>query len=288
MPDRVFDVDFGQVVQNAQRASGEYQPLSDAEGFLLATDDSTVLASQNGRIALYQEIDLEVLVKENRVFAPYAVEVQRPWTAPLGFDLNPNVATRCYEYLYVFSAPLANQQISSSVGEFFKDLGLDSSIGNRGSITAIPGGYQIPDNAQCIYAQSTISVNNLSVAASVWNGLLVADAPLATPPVQGDPYAPLQCAEMQVSEVNKWGSLPEIIGPKLYCYRFIEYPSQELSASVLGPDNPILNGEGLMQRNHSSLSIKIMCREVELSDGEYIIRAANAYNNANADDVNES
>jgi hypothetical protein len=31
-----------------------------------------------------------------------------------------------------------------------------------------------------------------------------------------------------------------------------------------------------------------MCREVELSDGEYIIRAANAYNNANADDVNES
>jgi len=286
MPDRVFDVDFGQVVQSASRPAGEFQP--DADSFILATDNSTILEQSRGRVVLYQEIDLEVLVKENRVFAPYAVEVQRPWTAPLGFDLNPYVPTRCYEYLYVFSAPLANQEIPGTVGEFFKDLGLDSSIANRGSITAIPGGRQIPDNSQCIYAQSTVSVNNLSVAASVWNGLLTYGDPTSFPPVDPDPYAPLQCGEMQVSEVNKWGSLPEIIGPKLYCYRFIEYPSQELSASVVGPDNPIVNSDGLMQRNHSSLSIKIMCREVELSDGEYIIRAANAYNNANADDVNES
>jgi len=286
MPDRVFDVDFGQVVQNANRPAGEFNPTDDS--FILATDNSTILEQRNGRIVLYQEIDLEVLVKENRVFAPYAVEVQRPWTAPLGFDLNPNVATRCYEYLYVFSAPLANQQISPFIGEFFKDMGLDSSIGNRGSISAIPGGRQIPDNSQCIYAQSTISVNNLGVSPSVWNGLLTAGDPTTLPPTASDPYVPLQCAEMQVTEVNKWGSLPEIIGPKLYCYRFIEYPSQELSTAVLGPDNPIVNGDGLMQRNHSSLSIKIMCREVELSDGEYIIRAANAYNNANPDDVNES
>lgn len=286
MPDRVFDVDFGQVVQSANRPSGEFQP--DSDSFILATDNSTILEQSNGRLVLYQEIDLEVLVKENRVFAPYAVEVQRPWTAPLGFDLNPYVPTRCYEYLYVFSAPLANQQIPATIGEFFKDLGLDSSIANRGSITAIPGGRQIPDNSQCIYAQSTISVNNMGLAASVWNGLLTAGDDTAVPPISPDPYVPLQCGEMQVSEVNKWGSLPEIIGPKLYCYRFIEYPSQELSSSVLGPDNPIVQGDGLMQRNHSSLSIKIMCREVELSDGEYIIRAANAYNNANADDVNES
>lgn len=287
MPDRVFDVDFGQVVQSASRVGGEYQPSTANQSFTLATDNSTILEEGNGRVALYQEIDLEVLVKENRVFAPFAVEVQRPWTAPLGFDLNPYVPARCYEYLYIFSAPLANQDIPNNVGEFFKDLGLDSSIGNRGSITAGVG-RQVPDNSQCIYAQSTVSINNLGTAASVWNGLLVSPDPFATPPVLGDPYAPLQCGEMTVTEVNKWGSLPEIIGPKLYCYRFIEYTSQELSSSVLSAENPIVLGEGLMSRNHSSLSIKIMCKEVNLSEGEYIIRAANAYNNANADSVNES
>ena len=93
--------------------------------------------------------------------------------------------------------------------------------------------------------------------------------------------------EISVTEVNRWCSLPDIIGPKLYCYRYISYPSQYL-AGISGGENPLVAADGITSRNHSSLSIKILCEEVKLSDTEYLTRAANAYNNANIMDDNRS
>lgn len=281
---RIFDVDWGQLTLGMTRPAGA--PSATSVTWANMTDNETLLHdNQLGSAVYFQTIDLEQLTMEGRSFNPLAIEVQRPWTAPLGQDWNFLPPTRHYEYLYIFTAPLANQRIITSGNlEGFKDLGLDSSIGGRGSPSFV--GQQLPDNAQCVFAQSTISVNPIANAASVWNGTLVATE-VGPPPVIGDPYAPLMAGEMQVTEVNRWGSLPAILGPKLFCYRYIAYPSQQMTG-VFNADNPILNAIGSTARNMSSISIKIICEEADLSESEYLVNAANSYNNANFDDANRS
>jgi len=282
MPDRIFDVDWGQVVHSVSRVAGTDTPASDE--FTMADDNGTIIEQGSSMCVIFQEIDLEQLTIEGRVFTPKGIEVQRPWTAPIGQDWNFFPATRCYEYLYVFSNPLPNDALTVGSIEGFKDMGLDASLGGRGS--QVYNGFQVPDNAQCIFAQNTVSVNQMANAASVWNGTLEGGS-AGPPPVPADPYAPLMAAEMTVTEVNRWGSLPDIIGPKLYCYRVLFYPSQYQSG-LSGGANPIVNATGFTARNHSSISIKIVCEEAKLSEGEYLTRAANAYNNANAIDPNRS
>ena len=283
MSDRIFDVDWGQVVHAASRPALSTSPTS--ESWNVVNPGEEVIFEGSGNIVLFQEIDLELLTLEGRVFSPQGVEVQRCWTAPIGQDWNFFPATRCYEYLYIFTAPLANDTVDAVDIEAFKDLGLDQSLGGRGTTTW--DGKQIPDNAQCVFAQNTVSVNSMANAASVWNGTLVSENPLADPPVVGDPYAPLMAGEMTVVEVNRWGSLPDILGPKLYCYRVLYYPSQYMSG-ISGGDNPLVNATGSTARNHSTLSIKLVCKEVKLTEGEYLITAANAYNNSNQMDSNRS
>jgi hypothetical protein len=282
---RIFDVDWGQVSLSVSRPAAAPSPTVITWSNL--TDNETLLHDdQLGNVVYFQTIDLEQLTMDGRSFNPLAIEVQRPWTAPLGSDINFLPSNRHYEYLYIFTAPLPNQEIIVNGDlQAFKDLGLDTSIAGLG--TSLWRGQQIPDAAQCVFAQSTISVNPIANAASVWNGTLIAADPAGVPPVIGDPFAPLMAAEMQVTEVNRWGSLPAILGPKLFCYRFMSYPSQALTGLV-GIDNPILLGQGITLRNMSPLSIKIICEEANLSESEYLVSAANAYNNANYDDPNES
>lgn len=282
---RIFDVDWGQLTLGMARPA--LAPSATSVTWANMTDNETLLHdNQLGSAVYFQTIDLDQLTMEGRSFNPMAIEVQRPWTAPLGQDWNFLPSTRHYEYLYIFTAPLANQSIITSGGlEAFKDLGLDSSSGGRGSGSL--SGQQIPDNAQCVFAQSTISVNPMANTASVWNGTLIASDPGATPPIVGDPYAPVMAGEMQVVEVNRWGSLPAILGPKLFCYRYISYPSQQMTG-IFNADNPILNATGSTARNMSSISIKIICEEANLSESEYLVNAANSYNNSNFDNPNRS
>lgn len=285
MASRIFDVDWSQVTLGVNRDANATLPTSGPTWNVLG-DNGDLLSQDNfGKAVFYQEIDLEQLTIEGRTFSPKGVEVQRPWTAPLGQDWNYVPTTRHYEFLYIFTAPLANQTlttISPNLDAFF-DLGLDVSGGGRGSRSYT--GREIPNAEQCVFAQSTICVNNVANSLSVWNGTLVEAAP-GPPPITGDILAPLASGEMTISEVNQWGSLPTILGPKLFCYRFISYPSQILSG--LSIDNPLVKGAGFTARNMSSLCIKLVCEEVNLSDSEYIITAANAYNMANQDDVNLS
>ena len=284
---RIFDVDWGQAALSMNRPA--VAPSATSVNWFNYTDNETLLKDeQNGVAVYYQSVDLEQLTMEGRTFTPLAIDIQRPWTAPLGYDYNFNPMIRCYEILYIFTAPLANVEIGSGgtgALEMFKDLGLDSSIGGRGT-TAYPG-IQIPDAAQCIFAQSTLSLNSMANTFSTWNGTLVSAAPAADPPIVGDPFAPVMAGEMQVVEVNRWGSLPNILGPKLHCYRYISYQSQQMTG-ILGADNPILNAQGNTARNFSPISVKIICEEADLTESEYLVSAANAYNNANFDSENIS
>jgi len=281
--ERIFDVDWSQVRMTTTRLAGETAPAEPVWD-VIGDNGEMLMQDDFGRAVFFQEIDLEQLTIEGRTFSPMAVEVQRPWTAPLGQDWNYSPAIRHYEFIYIFTAPLANQMITQFNLDGFFDFGLDVSAGGKGSLQY--AGREVPNAEQCVFAQSTISVNNIANSLSVWNGTLLPNDPHAIPPLVGDTIAPLVSGEMTVSEVNRWGSLPTILGPKLYCYRFISYVSQSLSGLV--PNNPLVLGTGYTQRNMSSMCIKLLCKEQELSTSEYIITAANAYNMANQDDPNQS
>jgi len=285
MAERVFDVELGQMVYSANRAAGDDTPNS--ETMTMPDDNGIILVEGDGLFVQYLEVDLEQLTQEGRVFRPTAVEIQRPWQAPLGQDWNSNPANRCFETVLVLTAPLANRRLvgfpEQAAG--LLDMGLDASLGGVGQ--RVYTGGEIPNNHTCVFAQTIISQINMSNALSTWNGTLTLGDLTATPPIQPDPYAPFMAGDLMVSEVNRWGSLPDILGPRLYVYRVVKYPSQYLQG-ISGGDNPIVNAIGYTARNFSSLSIKILTEEVKLKETEYLDAALTAYNlSSNSDSENE-
>ena len=65
MSDRIFDVDWGQLVHSVSRAANTPTPSSDT--FTSSDDNGTIIYQASGQVIVFQEIYLEQLTLENRV-----------------------------------------------------------------------------------------------------------------------------------------------------------------------------------------------------------------------------
>lgn len=273
MADRIFDVEFAPVNLTITRVAGQELPF-DAQWTGSGSDEELLYQDGNGRAVFYQQIDLQQLTKEGRAFKPEFINVQRPWNAPQGQDANFNPSTDCVELLYVFLNPLPNDNIRAGIViDQMRDLGLDSS--NAYDIGVLAFGA-IPDASNCLFAQSTRYINNIANANSTWNGFAVAT----------DVYYPLLTQTMSTAEQNTWGGMHTILGPMLHCYRVIIHPTQIMTglSPAPAPDgNPLVLAAGSTLRKFSPISISIYAEEMNLSSGEYIIEASNAFNSENYD-----
>lgn len=274
MSERNFDIEWSPInltlsrLQNADQAHIQSWTQNMDNGELIWEG---LNPANYGMAVYYQKIDLSQLTEEGMSFTPKAVNVQRPWTAPEGQDIASQPSINHEEYLYVFSAPLPNQDIDSDADVLaFRNLGLDVSVPSTTT-----GWYAYPDYEQCIFAQSTFSQVDPTNALTVMNGLTVL----------GDATYPAYYAKMRVAEQNTWGSMSTILGPFLHCYRVIIYRCQNLAG--LGGTNPILGAAGSTSRRMSPVTIRIMTDDADLSEGEYLIAAANAYNKATSDASNQ-
>jgi len=274
MPDRIFDVEFGSVQLIADRAAGTFGTPPAVVTWETWTGDGKMLFEDGtGNAIWYEQVDLSELTIDSRTFQPIGVNVQRPWNGPEGNDSNFMPSTRPVELLYVFSNALPNAQIEAGLVDLrtFRDLGLDSSDAYRTSDLAV-----IPDGSNTIYAQETKYFNSIANSINTWNGFANTD-----PYPDGDFYQPLLCADMSVAEVNTWGEMRSILGPVLHCYRVILHETQNLNG--LGTANSLVVAAGHTNRKFSPISLKILCKEEKLSEGEYLVEASNAYNNSNWD-----
>ena len=180
-------------------------------------------------------------------------------------------STDVVEVLYIFSNPLANDEIRAGMDlNFGRDMGLDVS---NGDLRPVPGSA-MPDSSNCIFAQQSRYLNSLTHAQSKFNGM--AD-PL-------DFYYPLLSQTMTKVEQNTWGGMHTILGPDLHCYRFLFAETQNLAG--LDPVNVIRAAAGDTFRRFSPISISINCIEENLTEGAYLIEASNAFNRNNANAPN--
>ena len=267
-PRRVFDVDFPKLNLSVSRAAGALAPGAGDAVWSGPGLDQVIGADDYGNSISYHQIDLSQLTNEQRAFNPLTVNVQRVYNAPEGFDANYMPSTPAYEMLYIFQNPLDNNRIRANPRaymESFRDMGLD--------VSSVGIGSSVPDSSNCVFAQMTRYRNDLANSTTVWNGMAVA----------GDTYYPLVSQDMSIAEVNTWGGMDAILGPRLHCYRVIFHETQNLLGldPTPGTGNPIVLGLGTTLRTFSPISIRLFCQEADLSDGQYLVEAANAYNRWN-------
>lgn len=283
MVERVFDCEFGPVGLVVSRGAGTPGTPPTSVTWTNNTRDGELLYEDTtGKAIFYQQIDLSELSVEGRTFKPIGVNVQRPWNAPEGQDSNFMVSTRPVELIYIFSNALPNEHIRNGGVDInaFRDLGLDASDAYQTGDLAV-----IPDGSNTIWAQETKYFNSIANSMNNWNGFLVPNNPTPPPIVTGDYFYPLLCADMSVAETNTWGEMRTILGPVLHCYRVICHETQNLTSLAAG--NPIFDAAGHTDRKFSPISVKILCKEEKLTEGEYLVEAANAYNNSNWDAESE-
>jgi len=288
MVDRVFDVEFSPVELDIVRDPEVTLPTSCV--WTMRGDNGDLLYDNGrGKAIFYHQLDLSELTADSRTFQPVAINVQRNFNGPQGIDANFMPSTRPTELLYIFSNQLPNQQIRDGDIDIdvFRDLGLDAAA--QYGIKDIPpftlALKVVPDGSNTIFAQSTRYVNSISNSTNAWNGFAYPGDPSTVPPTLPDTYYPLLCQDMSVTEVNTWGEMRTILGPQLHCYRVIFHETQNMSG--LSQANPLVIAQGITARKFSTLCIKILCREDTLSEGEYLVEAANAYNNSNWDAPSE-
>lgn len=270
-PKRIFDVDFPSVSLAVNRPEGVVIPDAVTWGGVGA--DQLIGADDYGNAIFYHQIDLSQLTNEMRAFTPLSVNVQRAYNAPEGLDANYMPSTPAYEMLYVFQNPLDNFAIRDNPRanmEAFRDMGLDVSSDGVG--------MAVPDSSNCIFAQMTRYRNDLSNSTTVYNGMAV----------PGDTYYPLVSQDMSIAEINTWGGMETILGPRLHCYRVIFHETQNLLHLDADPvtGNPLVLALGTTLRTFSPISIRLFCQEADLDDGDYLIEAANAFNRWNWDATN--
>ena len=273
-PRRIFDVDFPGVNLSVTRVAGELTPIVGGSiGWGGPGTDQLIGADEYGNAIFYHQIDLSQLTNEMRSFNPLSVNVQRAYNAPEGMDANYMPSSPSYEMIYIFQNPLDNLSIRQNPRanmETFRDMGLDTSVGS-------PGG-SVPDSSNCVFAQMTRYRNDLANSTTTWNGMAV----------PGDTYFPLVSQDMSIAEVNTWGGMNTILGPRLHCYRVIFHETQNLFGldPTPGTGNPLVLAPGTTLRTFSPISIRLFTQESDLDEGEYLVEAANAFNRWNWNDAN--
>ena len=266
---RIIDADFGPVNASFSRTAGAFNPTSitlslNGEGqiinFVAATNPGC------GSFVQYNRIDLSFMLNNNEAMQPVDVSVQRTSPVPLGFSNDGNNFDQIEEYVYIFSRPLNNEEISGLTNitdyEEFRMMGLERAQ-SRSIAPGIAGNSGWPDQEQTIYAEKRMYSVNLNNAATKNNGALV--LPSVFNELAGMP---------QLDSVTTWGSLGAITGPNLHCYRVILDRSQTFPTAPNTFANEALDGS--TTRIWPPVNVSFLCKDPNYSEGEYLTRLANA------------
>ena len=276
---RIIDIDFGPLTLGATRLPAE--PLTNTlttsgNGLKDVINLIPAAASGTGSFIQYQRIDLDFMVRNNEVMMPVDISVQRTSPVPLGSLTNGNTFDQIEEYIYVFSRPLNNEYLSTGVAigtigemEDLRHMGLARTEGTLASADNIAGLAGWPTFEQCIYAEKRMYSYSESLGASISNGGLVDPAPAAIVfnSLQGMPL---------LDSVTTWGCMDAITGPNLHCYRIVLNRTQTFPAV---PEITNLALAGDTSCEWPAVSVQILCKDPDYTEGEYLTRLANAMNN---------
>lgn len=276
---RLIDVDFGPVETNVNRDVATTRPASvsyDRNGtdqIIFSAPAGGFADQAAGSFIQYQLVDLSFMTKENEVMQPVNLSVQRTSPVPLGYSQDGNNFDQLEEYIFVFTRPLNNTQISDSIFtvlQEFRMMGLDraESISLGGSrIEGTNAGW--PNKAQTIYAEKRMYDINLNNAATKSNGAIRDDPLIVLNELVGMPT---------LSSVTSWGSMDSITGPALHCYRVVIDYSQTFPS--IGPPGTFANtiNAGVSFRIWPAVNVEFLCKDPNYSEGEYLTRIANAMN----------
>lgn len=272
---RIIDIDFGPLTLGATRLPTE--PVTNTlttsgNGEKDAINIIPAAAQGTGSYIQYQRIDLGFMVTNNEVMMPVDISVQRTSPVPLGFSNNGNTFDQIEEYVYVFSRPLNNDTLSglANIGamEDLRHMGLTRSEGTLASAGNVSGTAGWPNFEQCIYAEKRMYSYSTSLGATISNGELVdpAPAPIVFNTLQGMPV---------LDSVTTWGSMGAITGPNLHAYRIVFNRNQTFPAL---PEIVNLGLAGDTSCQWPSVSVQILCKDPNFTEGEYLTRLANAMN----------
>lgn len=279
---RLIDIDFGPVSTFTQRNQLEQNPVSTSVGLngvnqLIRADGVPDVSATNfklGSFVQYQMIDLEYMTMNNEIVQPVEVNVQRTSSTPTGTHENGNNYLPIEEYLFVFSRPLNHEELNLSNFTYsdFALMGLDRSQGT-GTLRELGGvnaGY--PTHEQTIYAERRRYAFNGNFGATLANGELVTD------PVSGLPNGVLNSIypTPSLESVTTWGTMSAITGPSLHCYRVVVFDGQTFPANELVFSNVALGGLTTLQ--YPPVNITFVCKDPKYTEGEYLVRLANAMN----------
>ena len=273
---RLIDVDFGPVETVAVRLEGSYEPTSIQylkNGVDQIIWSGTVGAFDSrlaGSFIQYQLIDLSFMTKENEVMQPINLSVQRTSPVPLGSSQDGNSWDQIEEYIFVFTRPLNNTNITNSTSvvlEGFRMMGLDRAEARVdfgfNQIQGLNSGW--PSKAQTIYAEKRMYNQGLENAATKTNGSITPISSINQ--LIGMPT---------LASVTSWGSMDSITGPALHCYRVVIDYSQTFPAIGLTFSNE--SNEGRTTREWPPVNVEFLCKDPNYSEDEYLTRVANAMN----------
>jgi len=300
---RLIDIDFGPLSVGITRVADDFNPATvtfegNGQGQLLNSASATFPLC--GSFIQYERIDLDFMVRNNEIVIPVDASIQRTSPVPLGSNLNGNNYDQIEEYVYVFSRPLNNANLSEDLGsdspafyELLRDMGLDRSEGdNLGSVFSksdnISGKAGWPNQAQCIYAEKRMYSYSGSLGATQSNGALLASTvgqfeggpgqggPLVGIPAVTNAYNTIMGMPV-LDSVTTWGAMEGITGPNLHCYRVVINRTQTFPALAGVFTNTPLGGT--CQLNFPPVSIRFLCKDPDYTEGQYLTRLANAMNN---------
>ena len=266
---RLIDVDFGPLSVNIGRTAETPFPDGTAGntatvggtglGSLLRFDEAGVAA---GSFIQFKRLDLDYMTMNNEVMQPVEVSVQRTASTPDGTHSNGNNFKNIYEYIFILSRPLNNQDIVASFNPYtvFNKIGLDSGSSSYGGDAA--GGVSHEQN---IYAECRTYSFSLTDGATQTNGELVSSS------TENSYFT-----DMRLAELNTWGTMSAITGPNLYCYRIVYSELQSFPAGHLIFENVGLGGFTTLY--FPPVNVTFLCKDPNYSEGEYLTRLANAMN----------
>lgn len=276
---RLIDVDFSQLSATAGRTAGSNEPTFVAysgpgQGQLL---NSIGTQSNGGSFIQYVRLDLSYMVQNNEVMMPVEASVQRTSPVPLGYSNNGNNFDQIEEYIYILSRPLNNVNLAdpplgaATYYEDLRQLGLNGSAGAT-SPQAVSGNAGWPNQEQTIYAEKRMYSYNESLGATQNNGGLFTNT--ATPP--NLTYNSLMGMPV-LDSVTTWGSMSAITGPNLHCYRVVINRNQTFPGIAGIFKNVAFDGDTICY--WPAVSVRLLCKDPNFTEGEYLTRIANAMNN---------
>lgn len=273
---RLIDIDFGPVTTLTTRDLLAEQPTGTTVGLngvnqLIRADgvaDISATTFKLGSFVQYSRIDLEFMTLNNEVVQPVEVNVQRTSPTPTGTHENGNNYLPVEEYLFVLSRPL-NHDVLNTSNLFYAAcelMGLDRSqaTGSAVDIGGVDAG--LPTHEQTIYAERRRYGFNGNFGATEANGELVS----------GNGVLASIFPTPTLESVTTWGTMSAITGPSLHCYRVVVFDGQSFPANELIFTNVGLGGVTTLQ--YPPVNITFVCKDPNYTEGEYLVRLANAMN----------